>query len=361
MNILIVDDLKVDTIITQKYLNKAGYSNVFTAASAEEALYLLSQRSEKICPAIDLIVMDLNMPGISGIEACRQIKLTDNLKDIPIVILTAMSDEDTFKLALSAGALDYLSKPIKESELIARVHSALQLKQEIDKRKDRERKLIETNRLLDQERSISEKLLYNILPEKIANQLRNNGITKPEFYKQVSVYISDIAGFTKLAAMLDPESLISELNDIFTAFDDIMEQHGCERIKTIGDAYMAVCGMPDENSEHALRIIRAGLEIINYLNIRNEQTLIKWKIRTGIASGGVVGGVVGIKKYIYDIFGDTVNVASRMEKCSETMRINIAENTYSIVKDKFVFTEREPSMIKGKGKMKMYFVEKELS
>ncbi len=361
MNILVVDDMMIDTVIIRKFLKKAGYGQLYTANSAVEAMDLLNQLSEGENTPVDLILMDVNMPGISGIEACRQIKLTRQLKDIPIIIFTAKPDVDMFKLALSAGALDFLHKPIKESELLARVHSALQLKAEIETRKEREYDLIEANRLLDLEKQKSEKLIENILPETIATELKQKGSTTPELYENVSVFLSDIVGFTMLASMLDPESLISELNDMFTAFDDIMEKNGCERIKTIGDAYLAVCGMPEPNADHAASIVRAGLEIIDYLNRRNENTLIKWKVRIGIDSGKVVGGVVGVKKYIYDIFGDTVNTASRMETHSDPMRINVSQNTCEIIKDSFVCIERAPVMIKGKGKMRMFFIERALA
>ena len=121
--------------------------------------------------------------------------------------------------------------------------------------------------------------------------------------------MSDIVDFTRLASMLDPESLIEELNDLFTAFDSIMEKYKCERIKTIGDGYMAVCGMPESNEKHAVNIMCAAIEIIDYLTKRNVDSLIKWKLRVGIHTGKVVGAVVGVKKYIYDVFGDAVNMA----------------------------------------------------
>lgn len=125
--------------------------------------------------------------------------------------------------------------------------------------------------------------------------MKNGGETQPELFENVTVFISDLVKFTALSAMLDPESLIQELNEIFTAFDDIMEANHCERIKTIGDAYMAVCGMPEPNPDHAVNMAKAALEIIEYLKNRNQDTLIKWQLRIGIHSGKVVGGVVGVK------------------------------------------------------------------
>lgn len=207
------------------------------------------------------------------------------------------------------------------------------------------------------EKKKSEKLLLNILPVRVANDLKKTGKTKPESFENVTVYFSDIVGFTKASSTLEPKLLIDELNEIFTQFDNIMEKHKCERIKTIGDAYLAICGLPDKNEHHAENMIKASIEILSYLNRKNEKSSIKWRIRIGIHSGKVVGGVVGIKKYIYDVFGDTINTASRMESNSEPMRINVSQETYEIVKEKFTFIPREPMNIKGKGLLNMYFID----
>ncbi len=207
-----------------------------------------------------------------------------------------------------------------------------------------------------QERQKSEKLLLNILPKKVADTLKKYGKTEPESFPDVTMYFSDIVSFTKTSNNLDPKFLIEELNDIFTTFDNIMESHGCERIKTIGDAYMGVCGLPAPNENHAENIARASVDIIAALHERNRTSEQTWRIRVGIHSGKVTGGVVGIKKYIYDVFGDTVNTASRMESNSEPMRINVSDSTYQILKDKFDFEKREAVEVKGKGSFQMYFL-----
>jgi len=217
--------------------------------------------------------------------------------------------------------------------------------------------LEEVHRLITLEKAKSDKLLLNILPVRVADDLKEKGKTDPESFENVTVYFSDIVGFTKLSGNLEPKLLIDELNEIFTAFDNIIEKNQCERIKTIGDAYLCVCGMPMENLNHAENIVRSATEIIQYLKERNQTSEIEWKIRVGIHTGKVVGGVVGIKKYIYDVFGDTINTASRMESNSEPMKINLSEATYHLVKDKFRCTERDTVSVKGKGEMKMYFVE----
>ncbi|MCK8058000.1 MULTISPECIES: adenylate/guanylate cyclase domain-containing protein [unclassified Fusibacter] len=210
--------------------------------------------------------------------------------------------------------------------------------------------------LVAKERRKSEKLLLNILPKKIAQKLKKYGKAESERYKEVTVYFSDIVGFTDKSVSMEPDFLISELNEIFTMFDNIMESYGCERIKTIGDAYLAVCGMPTAFDDHAIRMTGAAMRIRQALDQRNGMSQVNWQIRIGIHTGSVVGGIVGVKKYIYDVFGDTINTASRMESNSEPMKINITTEVYELIKDRFTVERRELKEIKGKGLMQMYFV-----
>jgi len=207
------------------------------------------------------------------------------------------------------------------------------------------------------EKKKSEKLLLNILPVRVAQDLKKTGKTDPVAFTDVTVCFADLVGFTKISSNVEPKELIDELNDIFTAFDSIIEKNRCERIKTIGDAYLAVCGMPQENENHAENILKSAIEIVQHLEERNQKSKIKWNVRIGIHTGKVVGGVVGVKKYIYDVFGDTINTANRMESSSEPMKINVSEATHGILKNRFHFTPREEVEVKGKGRMKMYFAD----
>nr|MBC8342358.1 adenylate/guanylate cyclase domain-containing protein [Bacteroidota bacterium] len=213
------------------------------------------------------------------------------------------------------------------------------------------------NKIIAAEKAKSEELLLNTLPIKVVNDLKENGKSEPESFSDVTVYFSDVVGFTNMSSEMEPKALINELNEIFTAFDDIMTKYSCERIKTIGDAYMSVCGMPEPNENHAHNMVNAALEVCEYLRKRNETSKVSWRIRIGLNSGKVVGGIVGVRKYIYDVFGDTINTASRMESNSEPMKINISVSTYHLVKDQYMITKREDREVKGKGKMQMFFVE----
>ena len=218
-------------------------------------------------------------------------------------------------------------------------------------------KLASANEQINHEKELSDKLLLNILPAKVANDLKKHGFSEPRYFDNVTVYFSDFVGFTKRSSHFEPKELIEELNEIFTEFDNIIERNSCERIKTIGDAYLAVCGMPESNENHSENILKSAIEIVKYLRKRNQSSMIQWEPRIGIHSGRVVGGVVGIKKYIYDVFGDTINTASRMESYSEPMKINVSDVTYNNIKDKCTFVKRKPILVKGKGIIQMYFAD----
>ncbi|MFA6294206.1 MAG: adenylate/guanylate cyclase domain-containing protein [Victivallales bacterium] len=229
-----------------------------------------------------------------------------------------------------------------------------QLKEAFDKIEMQKEILQMQSELILREKNQSEKLLLNTLPVKVVNELKEFGKSEPHLFENVTVFFSDIVGFTEKSNTLEPKVLISELNDIFTAFDEIVVGNGGERIKTIGDAYLCVCGMPIPDPNHAFNIVKSAVEMIDFIKGRNENSIHKWNIRVGINSGSVIGGIVGVRKYIYDVFGDAVNTASRMESNSSPMKINISESTYNLVKDSFEFTDRGEVEVKGKGKMRMF-------
>ncbi|MGP1395608.1 MAG: adenylate/guanylate cyclase domain-containing protein [Inquilinaceae bacterium] len=210
------------------------------------------------------------------------------------------------------------------------------------------------NRTLEREKERVEKLLLNIMPKSVYEELKNFGVTTPQRYEHASVLMLDFVGFTEMAISQDPAGIITELNDIFTAFDRISEQFGCERIKTIGDAYMAVSGIPEATQDHAQNIARVALLMVRYIERRNTSHTQKWRCRIGINSGTVIGSIVGVQKYVYDIFGPGVNLAARMEAFSEPMEICLCEDMYNLIKDDFRFEDRGEHDIKGFGPKQMY-------
>jgi adenylate cyclase len=355
--LLIVDDIPTNVSVLARFLKIAGFK-VLVAQNGNRAI----QNAEYAQP--DLILMDIMMPEMSGFDACRILKSQESTQKIPIIFMTALTDTVDKVKGFKLGAADYITKPIQREEVLARVKSHIkicklqrQLQLQNQQCQQQADELAKRNDLIAQEKEKSDKLLLNILPVRVANDLKETGKTEPEVFDNVTVFFSDIVGFTKISSQLETPVLINELNSIFTTFDNIIEQHQCERIKTMGDAYLAVCGMPEINPNHAENIINSAIDIVDYLTERNKTVNIQWKVRIGIHTGKVIGGVVGVKKYIYDVFGDTVNTASRMESNSEPMKINISETTYQMVKNKYKAIAREALSVKGKGNMNMYFID----
>ena len=210
------------------------------------------------------------------------------------------------------------------------------------------------NRTLQREKERAEKLLLNIMPKKVYEEIQAFGVTTPQRFEQASILMLDFVGFTEMTASRDPGELIAELNDIFTSFDQIVEQFGCERIKTIGDAYMAVSGVPEPTTDHAHNIAKVALLLVRYLERRNQSHSTQWVCRVGITTGPVIGSIVGIQKYVYDIFGPAVNLAARLEALSEPMEITLSEDMYRLIEADFRFEDRGEEEIKGLGTTRVY-------
>lgn len=209
---------------------------------------------------------------------------------------------------------------------------------------------------LEAEQEKSERLLLNILPVSVAQELKEKGSTTPRRYESVSILFSDFVGFTTISARSTPELILSEMNDCFMGFDAIMEEVGIEKIQTIGDGYLAVGGIPEEVPDHALRCVEAARKMFHFLAERRKTSDIQWRARIGIHSGPITTGVVGTKKFAYNIFGDTVNTASRIETAGEAGRINVSAATYELIKDHYACEYRGKISAKGKGDLDMYFV-----
>ena len=217
-----------------------------------------------------------------------------------------------------------------------------------------------TNKIIEDEKQRSEKLLLNILPYETAEELKQKGSATPRHYEMVSVLFTDFKGFTNIAEKMSPEQLISELDHCFLEFDNIIDKHNLEKIKTIGDSYMCAGGIPVANTTNPVDVVKAGLEIQEYMNRLKQERMAMgldyWELRVGIHTGKVIAGVIGKNKFAYDIWGDAVNVASRMESSGEPGMVNISGDTYEHVKDHFSFVYRGKVKAKNKGDIDMYFV-----
>ena len=218
-----------------------------------------------------------------------------------------------------------------------------------------------TNKIIKNERDRSKELLLNILPEETARELETSGFAKTRYYESVTVLFTDFKGFSSIAGKLSPQALVAELNDYFGKFDEIVDTFGLEKIKTIGDAYMCAGGIPVANDNHPLAAVNAALAMQEYMRKQNKDRESRgeqgWELRIGIHTGPIVAGVVGKKKYAYDIWGDTVNIASRMESSSEPGKVNISSSTYNHIKGIYNCTYRGKISAKNIGEIDMYFVE----
>ncbi|WP_299723841.1 adenylate/guanylate cyclase domain-containing protein [uncultured Tateyamaria sp.] len=210
--------------------------------------------------------------------------------------------------------------------------------------------MVERNtREIKREKEQVEKLLLNIMPRSVYEEYKTFGVVTPQMYDPVSVLMLDFVGFTEMVASQDPSVTVTELNDIYSAFDRIGEQFGCERIKTIGDAYITVAGLPDPTPDHAKAIANTAIRFVRYLNRRNLSHPHQWQCRIGLSTGSVVGSVVGIQKYVYDIFGPAVNLASRLQEISEPMEITVQDSVANVLKDQFDLKNMGERTIRGFG------------
>jgi len=259
---------------------------------------------------------------------------------------------------IEMGAEDYLPKPFDPVLLRARIGAILERNRLRDEERRRTVQMEGALREAEVQRSASEKMLRNILPMKVAAELRERGTVEPMYFEDVTIGFTDFVGFTLSTERLAAEELVGLLHEYFTAFDRVMARYGLEKMKTIGDSYMFASGLPERMPSHPVDAVLAALEMLETVkNMARPEALIDWKIRVGLHTGPVIAGVVGIHKFAFDIWGDSVNFASRMESSGEANHLNISERTYSRVKDFFRCTPRGKIHTKDGRDVDMYFVE----
>lgn len=348
--VLVVDDNEANRDLLRRRLARQGYS-VTVAENGYRALELIESEP------VDLVLLDIMMPRMNGYQVLEQIKSNPDLRHIPVLVISALDDLDSVVKCIELGAEDYLSKPFNPILLKARISACLEKK----RLRDREKAYLQQ---LSEEREKSERLLLSILPQAIAERLKQNPHTIADNFQDVSVLFADIVGFTQLWSRISPAELVELLNEIFSAFDRLADLHGLEKIKTIGDAYMVVGGLPIPRSDHAEAMADMALDmqkaIQNFNTGARAATPLDYReplsIRIGMNTGAVVAGVIGKNKFIYDLWGDTVNIASRMESHGIANAIQVTENTYERLKDRYDFEKRGIIDVKGKGPMTTYLL-----
>jgi class 3 adenylate cyclase len=350
MKVLVVDDSKTLRRILIRELNSIGITNISEAGDGNEAVERLRVES------FDLMLLDMEMPELDGLGVLKVVKSTPELSYLPVIIVSSAEDFDRIVECIQVGAEDYLPKPFNAVLLRARVFSSLEKKRLRDLDREHILELQREKEMLHIEQMKSEKLMLNILPKPIADRLKRGEKNIAGSYPEVTVLFSDLVGFTKMSAKKTAPELVKLLNDIFSRFDKRAELLGLEKIKTIGDAYMAVGGLPIPRSDHAEIVADMALGKYQDLADFNQANQQEIQMRIGIHSGPVVAGVIGFTKFSYDLWGNTVNTASRMESTSGNGRIQVSAITHELLKEHFVLEEREMIECKGLGPMLTSYV-----
>lgn len=336
--VLIVDDEETQKLFMRRVMEKEGY-RVLEASNGEECLEICQRQIPNI------ILLDALMPVMDGFTCCEQLKARPETQQVPVLMITALEDKQSVNKAFEVGATDYVTKPIHWPVLIQRV-----------------RRLIEELRLyqeLIESQERTQKLLLNILPKSIAKRLQEVEWVVADYFEDVSVLFADMVGFTRLASKISPTELVLKLNSIFSEFDRLTEAHGLEKIKTIGDGYMVASGLPIPRRDHADAIVKMAVAMQEAMTKLNQKTREPLSLRIGIHTGSVVAGVIGTKKFCYDLWGDTVNTASRMEQYGLPDCIQITEATYSQLskQQQNLFAKRGTIDVKGKGKIETFLLD----
>jgi adenylate cyclase len=336
-SVLIVDDMPMVLESLVALLEENGHA-VSTARTGAQALELVYTST------FDLIFLDLTLPDIDGLQVLQYLKGDMEWRHIPVIVVSGREDPESIVRCFELGADDFAFKPFNPVLLLARANTF------IEKKRFREKELSYLNQI-QIEQAKSERLLLNILPLSIANRLKQGEDTIVDKFPEVTVLFGDLVGFTQLSSRLTPEELVGSLNEIFSSFDRLAEQHGLEKIKTIGDAYMVVGGLPRPQANHATAIAEMALDMQGVIARYNAARQTHLSIRIGINTGPVVAGIIGKYKFIYDLWGDTVNTAHRMESHAPPDTVQVTEATYELLRGRYLFLERGAIDVKGKGDM----------
>jgi len=327
--ILIVDDTPTNIEVISGVLRDSFRTKV--ATNGEKALAIAQAPDPP-----DLILLDVVMPGMDGYEVCRRLKAAPETRAIPVIFLTGMTNADDEEKGFEVGAIDYIHKPFSAPIVLARVRTHLALQAA----------------LLDafKARQKTDELLHALLPKKAADEIKSIGTLIPRRYEDVAVLFCDVTNFTAYCDRHEPEEVVSRLDSLFLIFERVAAKHGLEKIKTIGDGFMAVAGLLNKVSDPIGSAIRCGLEMTSTL----VDAHLGWEVRAGVHAGPVVAGIVGQERYQFDIWGDTVNVAARMVAVSTPGSVAATEEIWERVSSAFQGDALGMMDVKGKGMISVF-------
>ena len=346
--VLIVDDLPANVLLLEGMLGNAGYRTVTSTRDPRAVCDLHAKHR------YDLILLDLMMPGMDGFQVMEGLKAIEQDGYLPVLVITAQPDH---KLrALRAGARDFISKPFDVAEVLMRVHNMIEVRLmhvEIRRKND------ELKTLFDQvvaERKVSQRLALHVPADSIAARLQARPDVTADSFANATVLIADVVGLSDLTPAVSPERLTLLVDAIFTTFDGLAKERGLKKVKTLGNSYMAVAGVPIPAGDHAAQAAHLALDMVDALERLNERSGHALQVRIGIATGSVVAGVIGKRQYLYDVWGDAVAIAGRMESHGVAGRVQVSESTRRLLGESFLLEERGALEVEGKGEVKTWFV-----
>lgn len=332
--ILVVDDEETNRYTLTRRLERAGYTKIATADNGRIALDMLQGTP------YDLVLLDIMMPEVDGYEVLRQVKADMRLRHVPVIMISAVDDIASVVKCIELGAEDYLPKPFNSVLLSARIGASLEKK----RLRDQETTFLEH---VQTERKRADNLLNVILPAGAVKELKTTGAVQPRRYDDVAVMFCDIVGFTAYCEQHTPEEIVTQLQALVEAFEEISHGYGMEKIKTIGDAYMATAGLLRHVESPLLTSIRCGLDMAEAV----QRVVPDWRVRVGVNIGPVVAGIVGNRQYLFDLWGDTVNLASRLSDLGGGNTVTMTYGAWTLVQDECEGRMLGAVDIKGKGRV----------
>lgn len=336
VKLLAVDDEEFNLKLLVRHLKKEGYTNIDTAENGQQALEMARSGD------YDLVMLDIEMPEMDGIAVLDALKSDMRLRDVPVIMISGVEEMDSIVKCIELGAEDYLHKPFNPVMLKARVSASIEKKRLRD---------MEASHLkqLKAEKKKSDQLLNVILPASAASELKATGQVLPRRYDNTAILFCDIVGFTDYCNKHSPEEVVSGLQTLFAEFEKITDRHEMEKIKTIGDEFMASAGLTRQNFAPLLSTVKCGLDMIE----STQGLATGWQVRVGIHAGAVVGGIVGEEKYQFDVWGDTVNTASRMAGVGSPGKVIMTYESWLEVQDECEGRSLGNVEVKGKGQIEV--------
>lgn len=337
--VLVVDDIETNRDMLSRRLNRQGC----TVASAENGLEALRVLEAQ---AIDLVLLDIMMPEMDGYQVLEKMKSDDRYRHIPVIMITSLQETESAVRCIELGAEDYLPKPFDPVLLKARVGACLEKKL----LRDQEKAYLEE---IEAEKRRADDLLKVILPANVVEELKATNTVLPRRHEEVGILICDIVGFTPYCEKHDPHNVVSNLSELTEAFENLALSHGLEKINSIGDQFMAACGLTNGYDNPVLNCVKCGLEMIPL----TASLPARWQVRVGVNVGPVIAGVVGRRKFLFGLWGDAVNTTARAQSLAEVGTVNVTKAAWDRISGDCEGESKGAVPVKGKGLLELYRVD----